>query len=60
MACRLIGAKPLSKPMLESYYFDPWEQKYWVYCNDFSTLFITAVATADQNMRAILGLEHWA
>ena len=26
MACRLVGAKPLSKPMLEYCWFDPWEQ----------------------------------
>ena len=26
MACRLVGAKPLSKPMMEYCYFDPWEQ----------------------------------
>ena len=26
MACRLFGAKPLSKPMLEDCQLDPWEQ----------------------------------
>ena len=26
MACRLIGAKPLSEPMLEYYYLDPSKQ----------------------------------
>ena len=26
MACRLAGAKPLSEPMLEYCYLDPWEQ----------------------------------
>ena len=26
MACRLIGAKPLSEPMLTYYQWDPWEQ----------------------------------
>ena len=26
MACRPIGAKPLSEPMLEYCYFEPWEQ----------------------------------
>ena len=26
MACRLVGAKPLSEPMLEYCYLDPWEQ----------------------------------
>ena len=26
MACRLVGAKPLSEPMLEYYQFEPWEQ----------------------------------
>ena len=26
MACRLVGAKPLSEPVLEYYWFDPKEQ----------------------------------
>ena len=26
MACRLVGAKSLSEPMLEYYKLDPWEQ----------------------------------
>ena len=26
MACRLVGAKPLSEPMVEYYQFDPQEQ----------------------------------
>ena len=26
MACRLVGAKPLSEPMPEYYYLDPYEQ----------------------------------
>ena len=32
MVCRLVGAKPLSEPMLEYCYLDPWEQtsvKFW-------------------------------
>ena len=26
MACRLVGAKPLSEPMLDYFYLDPLEQ----------------------------------
>ena len=35
MACRLFGAKPLSKPMLRYCQLDPWEQtsvKFWSNC----------------------------
>ena len=29
MACRLIGAKPLSEPMLEYCWLDPWNKLQW-------------------------------
>ena len=29
MACRLDGAKPLSEPLLEYCWLDPWEQTSW-------------------------------
>ena len=29
MACCLVGAKPLSAPMLEHYQFDPWNKIQW-------------------------------
>ena len=41
MACCLLGAKPLSEPMLEYYYLDPKEQISWNFTHTFySYIFI--------------------
>ena len=39
MACRLVGTKPLSEPMMDNFYLDHME-KTWLYFNQNSYIFI--------------------
>ena len=34
MACHLAGAKPLSEPMLQYCYLDPWEQTLYIFIQE--------------------------
>ena len=40
MACRLFGSKPLSKPMLGYYQFDPWSELQWYFNKKNTKIFI--------------------
>ena len=60
MACRLFGAKPLSKPMLDYRQLDPWDKIQW---NFNQTTKISIHENASDNivceMAAILSWGRW-
>ena len=61
MACRLIGAKPLSEPMQPYYQLDPKEQTSVKFESKYK-LFIqeNAFEGVVREMAAILSRERWA